>query len=218
MRLALPVLVFAVAVCLLPVGRPLVAPVMAGLNDLPQLAPEQPAGTLVMDRATRLPAVGGMPVEFRRSSDRSGPGALVHEFHITVSMIRTLELLMGLPPMNALDAAASPIDVFRDTADLSPYKAVLPEIAPDNHVTPEARAASGAAAYWMAETDRQDLAHPDMADPRTLNRIIWFSVRGPASPMPALARLPAFDAMQTGIRERAEREDRRPSPELAQGR
>ena len=47
------------------------------------------------------------------------PGTLVHEFHNTVSLIRTMELLLGLPPMNLLDAAASPIDIFRDTPDLT---------------------------------------------------------------------------------------------------
>ena len=68
----------------------------------------------------------------------------------------------------------------------------------------DARASSAAYGYFLAQSDRQDLTHPDMADPRVLNQVIWFSVRGPASPMPAVARLPVFDAMQAGI-ERAGR-------------
>jgi hypothetical protein len=39
-----------------------------------------------------------------------------------------------------------------------------------------------------------------MADPETLNRIIWFSVRG-SLPMPTIARLPAFDAMRLGLQD-----------------
>jgi len=34
-----------------------------------------------------------------------------------------------------------------------------------------------------------------------LNEIIWFTVRGARSPMPEVARLPAFDAMREGILE-----------------
>ncbi|HJQ34902.1 MAG TPA: beta-propeller fold lactonase family protein [Pyrinomonadaceae bacterium] len=133
------------------------------------------------------------------------PGALVHEFHNTVSFIRTLELLLGLPPMNLLDATAAPADIFRAQADLRPYRAVLPEVALDNLTTPPARDA--ATLYWMRRTAEQDLEHADMADPRTLNEAIWFSARGEASPMPDIARLPAFDAMRLGLRAEAEEED-----------
>jgi YVTN family beta-propeller protein len=129
------------------------------------------------------------------------PGALVHQFHNTVSLIRTVEMLLGLPPMNQLDATATPIDIFRAEADLRPYQAQLPNVDLDNLVTPPARDA--ATAYWMRRTEEQDLAHADMADPAVLNQIIWFSVRG-NTPMPAISRLPAFDAMRIGMREEKE--------------
>ncbi|HSE17342.1 MAG TPA: bifunctional YncE family protein/alkaline phosphatase family protein [Pyrinomonadaceae bacterium] len=129
------------------------------------------------------------------------PGVLVHEFHNTVSLIRTIELLLGIEPMNQLDATATPINIFRTEADLRPYKALLPNVALDNLVTPPPRDA--ATAYWMRLTGEQDLAHADMADPEILNRIIWFSVRGNV-PMPSIARLPAFDAMRLGLQEERE--------------
>ncbi|HEX6184935.1 MAG TPA: alkaline phosphatase family protein [Pyrinomonadaceae bacterium] len=132
------------------------------------------------------------------------PGALVHEFHNTVSFIRTMELLLGLAPMNLLDATATPVDIFRREADLRPFKAVLPEVALDNLLTPEARDA--ATLYWMRRTAEQDTEHADMADPRVLNEAIWFSARGAASPMPEPARLPVFDAMRLGLRAEAEDE------------
>jgi YVTN family beta-propeller protein len=132
-------------------------------------------------------------------------GALVHEFHNTVSLIRTIEMLLGLAPMNQLDASATPIDIFKSEPDLSPYKATLPDIAPDNLTTPNARDA--ATLYWMRRTAEQDLEHGDMADARVLNEAIWFSVRGSGSPMPESARLPAFDAMRIGINTEAESED-----------
>lgn len=134
------------------------------------------------------------------------PGALVHEFHNTVSLIRTIEMLLGLPPMNQLDATAIPINIFRNQPDLRPYKALLPDIALDNLVNAPARDA--ATAYWMDRTAEQNLARADMADPLVLNQIIWFSVR-PDRPMPSIARLPAFDAMNLGIAEEDEEEENR---------
>jgi YVTN family beta-propeller protein len=134
------------------------------------------------------------------------PGLLVHEFHNTVSLIRTIELLLGIEPMNQLDATATPMNVFRVEPDLRPYKALLPNVALDNLITLPARDA--ATAYWMRLSADQDMAHADMADPEILNRIIWFSVKG-GTPMPDIARLPAFDAMRLGLQdeELAEREE-----------
>ena len=124
-------------------------------------------------------------------------GSLVHEFHNTVSLIRTLELCIGLEPMNFLDANATPIDIFTAKADLRPYSAQLPSVALDNLFPPERPSAK--MAYFMNMTDRQDLTHPDMANPRELNEIIWFSVRGNVE-MPRIARLPTFELMTAGIK------------------
>ena len=129
-------------------------------------------------------------------------GALVHEFHSTVSLIRTMGMLLGFGPLNQLDASATPVDIFKTTPDLRPYKAVLPDVALDNLITPAARDA--ASLYWMRRTAEQDLTHADMADPRVLNEAIWFSARGPRLPMPEVARLPAFDALRLGIKAEAE--------------
>ena len=57
----------------------------------------------------------------------------------------------------------------------------------------------------MRLTEEQDLERADMADPEILNRIIWFSVKGNI-PMPAIARLPAFDAMRLGLQEERRRD------------
>ena len=132
-------------------------------------------------------------------------GTLVHEFHNTVSLIRTLELCLGLAPMNFLDANATPIDIFTDTANLDPYSAGRPTVALDNLFPPDKP--TGKMAYYMKLTDRQDLTHPDMAYPRELNEIIWFSVKGDAQ-MPVAARLPAFDLMTAGVKPREKENER----------
>ncbi|HYL85567.1 MAG TPA: alkaline phosphatase family protein [Candidatus Angelobacter sp.] len=125
------------------------------------------------------------------------PGALIHKFHSTVSMIRTMELLLGIAPMNQLDASAIPMDIFQETPDLTPYKAVLPTVAADNLLTEKAR--DKATAEWMKKSLQQDFAHADMADPQTLNAIIWFACRGNASAVPPSAQSPAYQAMRLGI-------------------
>ncbi len=129
------------------------------------------------------------------------PGLLIHEFHNTVSLIRTMELLIGIEPMNQLDANATPINIFRAEADLQPYQARVPNVSLDNLMTQPARDA--ASAFWMRRTDQQDMSHADMADPEVLNRIIWFSVQG-RKPMPESVRLPLFEAMRLGLKEESE--------------
>src|SRR6266852_5992366 len=125
------------------------------------------------------------------------PGALIHKFHSTVSMIRTIELLLGIAPMNQLDASAIPMDIFQETPDLTPYKAVLPTIAADNLITHKPK--DKAAAEWMKKSNRQNFAHADMADPKVLNAVIWFACTGDSSNLPLIAQLPAYQAMRRGI-------------------
>jgi YVTN family beta-propeller protein len=131
-------------------------------------------------------------------------GALIHDFHNTVSLIRTMEILLGIKPMNLLDATAAPIDIFTDEADLTPYQAKLPDVALDNLFPPEKE--SAALRSYMRLTAKQDLTHQDMADPRELNEILWFSVRGDSVEMPVAPQLPAFDLMTAGLLRKKEEE------------
>jgi len=112
-------------------------------------------------------------------------------------MIRTIEMLLGIAPMNQLDASAVPMDIFQETPDLTPYKAVLPVIAADNLLTQKPK--SKAAAEWMRKSNRQNFAHADLADPKVLNPAIWFACTGSSSNIPRAAQLPAYQAMRLGI-------------------
>jgi YVTN family beta-propeller protein len=132
------------------------------------------------------------------------PGALIHDYHSTVSLVRTMELLLGMPPMNQLDASATPINIFQSQPDLRPYKALLPDVAMKNlMVQPSSDAET---ARWIRRSSQQNFAQADLADPGALNRIIWFSVRGNRTPYPGVARLPVFDAMRTGLAEKEQEE------------
>ncbi|MDQ3323430.1 MAG: hypothetical protein M3525_13515, partial [Acidobacteriota bacterium] len=132
-------------------------------------------------------------------------GSLVHDFHSTVSLIRTMEICLGLPPMNFLDANAAPIDIFTDKPDFTTYRAELPDVALDNLFPP--KRITAAMRKYMDLTNEQNMEHADMANPRELNEIIWFSVRGEKSPMPEIARLPAFDLLTSGILEEDDEHD-----------
>jgi hypothetical protein len=125
------------------------------------------------------------------------PGALIHDFHSTASLIRTLELCLGIEPMNFFDSNAVPIDIFTDKPDLRPYEATLPAVAFNNLMPPERP--TRAMLEYMRLTDQQDLSRADMANPRELNEAIWFSVKG-EEPMPGIARLPAFELMRIGLK------------------
>jgi YVTN family beta-propeller protein len=139
------------------------------------------------------------------------PGALIHKFHSTVSMIRTIEILLGIAPMNQLDASAVPMDIFQQTPDLTPYKAVLPTIATNNLLT--AKPKDKATAEWMKKSLQQNFAHADMADPKTLNAIIWFACKGNGSSLPESAKLPAYQAMRLGIVDPDDSATRRSEPD-----
>jgi YVTN family beta-propeller protein len=129
------------------------------------------------------------------------PGALVRQYHSTVSMVRTMEVLLGISPMNQLDASAPPIDIFQAKPDLTPYKAILPQMALNNLLVEPS--SDRQTARWIRESERQDFTSEDLANPETLNRVIWFSVRGNQNPYPKIAQMPAFDVMRTTSEEEA---------------
>ncbi|HTT69099.1 MAG TPA: beta-propeller fold lactonase family protein [Gemmatimonadales bacterium] len=101
-------------------------------------------------------------------------GMVDSTFYTTASVLRTIELILGLSPMSQYDAAAGPLyPAFTTEADSSAWTA-LPSRWPLGEVNPP-RAHSS--------LDPRVFRRPDMADENVLNREIWGSVR--QSPMPA---------------------------------
>ncbi len=93
----------------------------------------------------------------------------VHNGHYsTSSVVRTIELLLGLPPMSIYDAVAPPLyDAFRMTKDDTPFN-VLPEKIDVNE-------RNAATAYRAAASNRMNLSEADAVDPRTGNDILAHS-------------------------------------------
>ncbi len=99
----------------------------------------------------------------------------------TASMLRTIELILGLKPMSQFDALAMPMFAsFRHKPDLTPYEHKMPK-ADLNETTKKT-------AWGVKETSTMDLTKEDAADDLLLNEVIWRSVRGANSPMPAPVR------------------------------
>jgi YVTN family beta-propeller protein len=108
-------------------------------------------------------------------------GALDSTLYTTASMLRTIELILGLPPMSQYDAAATPMAAaFSAKPDLTPYTARPPRVPLDEKNDAVAFGAEASAAMNFDEPDRT----PELE----LNEIVWKSVRGPASPMPPPVR------------------------------
>ena len=111
-------------------------------------------------------------------------GVVVSRFYNQTSVLHTIELMLGLPPMNQFDAMAPPMhDVFTDRADLTPYKC-LPNNIPLDQMNPPKSALSGEAIELALQSERLPMEQPDLCDENTLNRIVWFSVK-PDAPYPA---------------------------------
>jgi hypothetical protein len=96
-------------------------------------------------------------------------------------MLRTIELILGLQPMSQYDAAAMPMwAAFADSPDLTPYTARASQV--------DLTAVNAPLAWGGTESLQMDFSEPDKADDIKLNEIVWRSVRGANSPMPAPVR------------------------------
>jgi len=104
------------------------------------------------------------------------------------SMVRTIELVLGLPPMNQLDASATAMgSCFTDTPDFTPYDSV-PNLIPLDELNPEVTDIRDPARLrWALASLELPLDDVDEADEDTLNRILWHAVRGRDDTYPAWA-------------------------------
>jgi YVTN family beta-propeller protein len=104
-------------------------------------------------------------------------GSVDSTMYSTSSMLRTIELILGLKPMSQFDAAAMPMFAsFQEKPDLTPYT-VRP-------VTVDLNATNAKTAWGGKASQRMDFTKEDAADDLKLNEVIWRSVRGADSPMP----------------------------------
>ncbi len=111
-------------------------------------------------------------------------GEVVSTYYSQINMVKTIEDILGIPPMNQLDSSAEPMtDCFTGKGDFTPYKAV-PNNIPLDEINPPLVSLSGAQLYWAKKSMEQDLDDIDRIDEDTFNRIIWHAVKGYDRPYP----------------------------------
>ena len=104
-------------------------------------------------------------------------GATDLRFYNTDSILRTMEILLGLPPMTRLDASAPPLRAFSSTPDLTPYAVIVPDPA----ILGEKNAKT---AYGAARSARLNFRDADAVPDAELNDILWHAIKGRNVPLP----------------------------------
>lgn len=126
---------------------------------------------------------------YRTTAYLAGPyvkrGAVVSTHYNTTSILRTIEQIMGLPPMNQFDASATPMfDCFTDEPDFRPYIAV-PNRVPLDELNPDPGKIADKLLRKNARISaRLNFRQVDACPETVLNRIIWHAVRGSGEPYP----------------------------------
>ena len=112
---------------------------------------------------------------------------VISTYYSQINMVRTMENILGIPPMNQFDLAAEPMtDCFTDTPNFTPYKA-LPSNLRLDELNPPLESLKGKPLHWAKMSLTQDLDDVDRIDEDTFNRIIWHSVKGYDVPYPVLS-------------------------------
>lgn len=106
---------------------------------------------------------------------------VISNMYSTSGFLRTMELILGLPPMSQYDAAAMPLfECFTNKPDYSPYTAIKPLINLDNRNVANNESSRRSEFFNFAKED----SVPDLE----LNEVVWKSVKGEDSVMPAPIR------------------------------
>ncbi|MDX2415675.1 MAG: bifunctional YncE family protein/alkaline phosphatase family protein [Bacteroidales bacterium] len=102
----------------------------------------------------------------------------VHTPYNQPCMVRTIEQILGLQPMNIQDAIAEPmIDCFTETPDFTPYQAV-PNQIPLDEINPRLSALEGKALYYAKKSLEPQFEGIDTGDDDLFNRILWHAAMG----------------------------------------
>lgn len=112
---------------------------------------------------------------------------VVSTYYSQINMVRTMENILGIPPMNQFDLSAEPMfDCFTETPDFTPYKAVKNNI-PLDEINPSLQSLNGKKLYWAEKSLEQDLDDYDRINEDEFNRIIWHAMKGYDRPYPEIS-------------------------------
>ena len=108
-------------------------------------------------------------------------GFVDHTMYSTTSMIRTIELILGLPPMSQYDAAATPMwRCFSNAENLTPFKA--------KPITVDLNLKNVAVNEWQKRSEKFDLTREDAVPDLEFNIVLWHGIKGDNIPFPGPRR------------------------------
>jgi DNA-binding beta-propeller fold protein YncE len=129
-------------------------------------------------------------------------GAVDSTLYTTSGMLRTIELILGLPPMSQYDAAATPMyGAFQPAPVLTPYTHRPARVRLDER--------NDASAPGTAASMAMDFSEPDRIPDLELNEIVWKAVRGAHTTMPPPVRAAFVRPIDTDDDEGEAEEDER---------
>ncbi|RMI31608.1 hypothetical protein EBO15_42415 [Actinomadura harenae] len=136
-------------------------------------------------------------------------GAVDHTYYSQINVTRTIEQILGLPPMNQLDLAAVPMfNAFTDKPDFTPYTAVANQVPLDTMNKAAAQVTDPLEKTWLTWSQKQDFRSEDNLAFAPFNRLTWYASTGWKRPYPGdtkvmtpdevLARFPQNAPRDTG--------------------
>jgi YVTN family beta-propeller protein len=129
---------------------------------------------------------GADHVDAHRSTVYIAGGMVKHHYvdstpYTTSSILRTMELILGLPPMSQYDAAAQPVwRCFTNNVDLTPYRC-LPENISLNDVNLKKN-------KWQVMSERYNFAVEDDVPDVEFNQVLWHGLKGDKITYPSIHR------------------------------
>jgi DNA-binding beta-propeller fold protein YncE len=137
------------------------------------------------DGADHVDAHRSTALVISKYSPRTAPPFVDHHFYTTVSMVHTMEALLGLPPMNLFDAHAPLMTpLFAGPGTHPPYQADDKNLRNGLIYAVNEKRAPGA-----EESSQMDFSRPDAVDNKKLNAILWQDAKG-TIPMPTSSHRP----------------------------
>ncbi len=116
-----------------------------------------------------------------------------HTMYSTSSMLRTIELILGIPPMSQYDAAAEPMwRCFNAQPDLSAFQSVAPQT--------DINLKNTAMNEWQLRSEHFNLTKEDAVPDLEFNLVLWHGLKGNTTPFPAPKRA-AFLKLRKEIKE-----------------
>ena len=103
-------------------------------------------------------------------------------FYSQVSMLKTIELILGLPPMSLFDLIANDMrQSFQQSPDTTPYEAIQPAQS-IYEINPDSNALQGQDKLDAIASSRMNWREPDDVPTERLNQILWRNAMGTKYP------------------------------------